>query len=366
MSVPVNASGAIPEESAPMGMNDGLLGNNENLPQVPGETQGDLYDMLKRPRTSDRGEVLPTLEGGEQEETRKMLMPLSKEQMIDLLCRCSNRYPDVLNTIRQTVEASPAARRLMIRNISFQTDNASLYDSFSQYGAIEDSTIVRERDGRSKGYGFVTYQSSTSVKQALAATISLDGRPLIVKLASDQSTGDAASPHGTTAADHSKAKRKLFVRNLGESTNTERLKGAFHEYGQIEDCVVVLDYQTSRSKGYGFVTFVRQEDAFRAVQQQQRIIDGQMTFVSYATPSPGGGPGRMHFQTGVPPPGPHAYRADGSVGYMKPGMGAAMGPIPGRAMPPTSDPHMMGQLPPHMYNPQIRAGLMGAAGGIQR
>eukprot|EP00923_Selenidium_pygospionis_P049620 GHVN01085464.1.p1 GENE.GHVN01085464.1~~GHVN01085464.1.p1 ORF type:complete len:133 (+),score=26.68 GHVN01085464.1:434-832(+) len=55
----------------------------------------------------------------------------------------------------------------------------------------------------------------------------------------------------------------------------------------MEDCIVVHDPSTGKSKGYGFVTFLKQEDAAKAVAQPQRVIDGQMTFVTYAAPNSG-------------------------------------------------------------------------------
>eukprot|EP01068_Selenidium_serpulae_P014231 Selendium_serpulae@DN6074_c0_g2_i2.p1 len=236
-----------------------------------------------------RSEGLPVLEYSRMEEFRRLLAPLSKEQMIEILARAASVHDDVYITSKAFVDECPAARRLMVRNISFATENNSLYTVFSQFGPIEDFTIVRERDGKSKGFGFVTFKSRDAVEMALSCPITLDSRNLIVKLATDsnadlsQSAGQAA---GTTPSDP-KAKRKLFIRNLSDFTTTERLRQTFAVFGPLEDCIVVNDPITGKSKGYGFVTFARQEDAAKAVLQPQRIIDSQMTFVAFASPSSG-------------------------------------------------------------------------------
>eukprot|EP00921_Rhytidocystis_pertsovi_P015781 GHVQ01025023.1.p1 GENE.GHVQ01025023.1~~GHVQ01025023.1.p1 ORF type:complete len:360 (+),score=59.94 GHVQ01025023.1:3529-4608(+) len=228
-----------------------------------------------------KGDMLPEVDIDRMEELRKMMAPLSKEQVVEVLARAAATHNDVLETIHQTVNDSPASRRLMIRNIAFCTSNEALYNKFLNFGEIEDYTIVREKDtNRSKGFGFVTFKRAESVQAALKVQIQIDGRQLAVKLAADpieESAGDSSD---------SKLRRKLFIRNLSDSTSTQTLRTFFEQFGPIEDAVVVKG-PDGASKGFGFVTFHRAEDSKRAAQQQQRIIDGRMAFVSFASPSSG-------------------------------------------------------------------------------
>lgn len=76
--------------------------------------------------------------------------------------------------------------------------------------------------------------------------------------------------------------RKLFVRNLSFETTSETLQEVFSEFGAIQEAVVIMSKQTSRSKGYGFVTFMHMEDASRAIANPTMDIDGRSVFVGLA------------------------------------------------------------------------------------
>lgn len=203
------------------------------------------------------------------EELRKFVAPLSKEQLIELVSCAALLYEDVYVTCAEAVASSPSARRLMIRNIPFVTKDETFINLFKEIGEIEDATIVREKDGRSKGYGFVTFKYLETVQRCLNMSHTLEGKELYVKLAADPFTDCD--------------QRKLFIRNLSDTTHSETLKNIFSQFGELEECVVVLD-NTGKSKNYGFVTFVHHSSAFKAVQQSERIVDGRVAFIHFASP----------------------------------------------------------------------------------
>lgn len=58
----------------------------------------------------------------------------------------------------------------------------------------------------------------------------------------------------------------IFVGDLSSDLDTPQLKDAFVPFGEISDCRVVRDPQTLKSKGYGFVSFVKKADAENAIQ----------------------------------------------------------------------------------------------------
>lgn len=60
--------------------------------------------------------------------------------------------------------------------------------------------------------------------------------------------------------------KKLFVGNIDWGTTDDELKDLFAEHGEIEECVIIKDRATNRSKGFGFVTFVNEEDADKAIE----------------------------------------------------------------------------------------------------
>ncbi|XP_042895785.1 nucleolysin TIAR isoform X3 [Parasteatoda tepidariorum] len=80
----------------------------------------------------------------------------------------------------------------------------------------------------------------------------------------------ATSPSNTPKQDTSKH-HHIFVGDLSPEIETAQLREAFAVFGEISDCRVVRDPQTLKSKGYGFVSFVKKADAENAIN----VMNGQ-------------------------------------------------------------------------------------------
>lgn len=80
--------------------------------------------------------------------------------------------------------------------------------------------------------------------------------------------------------------RKIFVHGLNWSTTADVLRSIFSKHGDIEDCRVVSDRNTGKSKGYGFVLFRHRKDAKKALKYPQNLIDGRMTACQLASVGP--------------------------------------------------------------------------------
>lgn len=79
--------------------------------------------------------------------------------------------------------------------------------------------------------------------------------------------------------------KKLFVGNLPFSMNQDDLSQLFAEYGEVVDAKLVLDRETSRSRGFGFVEFADEDSANKAVDAMNgQEIDGRQIVVNVARP----------------------------------------------------------------------------------
>jgi len=63
---------------------------------------------------------------------------------------------------------------------------------------------------------------------------------------------------------------KLLVRNLATATTEEKLKNLFAEHGKVQSCNLVLDKETGKSKGFGFVEMPKAGEAKAAM----KILNG--------------------------------------------------------------------------------------------
>ena len=59
--------------------------------------------------------------------------------------------------------------------------------------------------------------------------------------------------------------KKVFVGSLSWNTDDNGLRAAFEPHGEIAEATVVADRDTGRSRGFGFVTFVDDESADKAI-----------------------------------------------------------------------------------------------------
>jgi len=87
---------------------------------------------------------------------------------------------------------------------------------------------------------------------------------------------------------------KLYVGKLAWETDSTKLEEAFAKYGEITEAKVIIDRDTGRSRGFGFVTFANTEDAQRALEMDGQELDGRVIGVSVARENrggPGGGGG---------------------------------------------------------------------------
>lgn len=78
---------------------------------------------------------------------------------------------------------------------------------------------------------------------------------------------------------------KIYVGNLSYRTGEDQLSQHFGKFGQVSSVVIVMDRATSRSKGFGFITFENAAAANQAVQEMNgKEIDGRTIKVSIAKP----------------------------------------------------------------------------------
>lgn len=76
--------------------------------------------------------------------------------------------------------------------------------------------------------------------------------------------------------------KKLFLGGLAWATTEESLRAACEEFGEVEEVRVITDRDTGRSRGFGFVTYTKDEDADRAKDEMDgMLVDGRAIKVDF-------------------------------------------------------------------------------------
>lgn len=91
--------------------------------------------------------------------------------------------------------------------------------------------------------------------------------------------------------------KKIYVGNLSFSTNDATLRQAFEAHGEVVSATIVMDRETGRPRGFGFVEMANDDEASAAINAMNgQNLDGRDLTVNEARPREdrggGGGGGR--------------------------------------------------------------------------
>ena len=99
---------------------------------------------------------------------------------------------------------------------------------------------------------------------------------------------------------------RIYVGNLPFRTNAEELRDLFAEHGEVNDCVIPVDRDSGRSRGFGFVDMDDEEGRNAIAALDNYDLDGRQLRVNEARPRGEGGGGGG---------GGAGYRSDRGGGY---------------------------------------------------
>lgn len=146
-------------------------------------------------------------------------------------------------------EEGEPIKSLFIGNLGWGVTIDDLHAVFGEYGTVLDARIATDpQTGRSRGFGYVDFDSADAAQKGLAATgMDLQGRNMNVDLATSRAkTGGAEGRREdakTAPADC------LFVGNLSFNSDENSLAEIFGEYGTVTEVRLPTDRETGRKKG---------------------------------------------------------------------------------------------------------------------
>ena len=77
----------------------------------------------------------------------------------------------------------------------------------------------------------------------------------------------------------------IYVANLNYSVSTEQLQKLFEGFGEVTSSKIILDRETGRSRGFGFVEMPNEAEAITAIEKtNQTEHSGKVITVTEARP----------------------------------------------------------------------------------
>ncbi len=96
---------------------------------------------------------------------------------------------DLFEVVAPGYERREMSKKLFVGSLSWNTDDSGLQQAFAPFGEISEAKVITDRDsGRSRGFGFVTFEDDEAADKAIAALndTDLDGRTIRVNEAQDK------------------------------------------------------------------------------------------------------------------------------------------------------------------------------------
>lgn len=227
-----------------------------------------------------------------------------------------------------------------VKNINTEATDDEFRDLFEKYGDVTSSSLARDQEGKSRGFGFVNFTTHESASKAVDELNGKDfkGQDLYVGRAQKKHEREEELRKSYEAARLEKANKyqgvNLYIKNLDDDIDDERLRNMFSEFGPITSAKVMRENASDsdddedkkdeekdkenqkeaaeeepappkedeeeegadkkadkkagnkrlgKSKGFGFVCFSNPDDATKAVaEMNQRMINGKPLYVALA------------------------------------------------------------------------------------
>ncbi|CAF3968941.1 unnamed protein product, partial [Rotaria magnacalcarata] len=138
-------------------------------------------------------------------------------------------------------------RKLFIGGLSFKTTDDTLKDYARKFGEISDCLVMKDHNGQSKCFGFVTFTDSAIVDEFMKQRPhAIDGRQIDPKRAMPREEANNDDIHLTV--------KKIFIGGIRDGLDDEKLRKYFEKYGNINDCLLMHD-KDGKTRGFAFIEF---------------------------------------------------------------------------------------------------------------
>ncbi|XP_068153235.1 RNA-binding protein Musashi homolog 2 [Drosophila tropicalis] len=172
--------------------------------------------------------------------------------------------------IANTFENDEHLRKIFIGGLSTHTTVETLRQYFRQFGEMVDAVVMRDPvSNHSRGFAFVTYLSPESVENVQRARPhNIDNKNVETKRALPRMEFNR-----TNSGPPNIRSTKIFLGGLRDCHSEESIREYFSQFGIVTSVKLLLDKETGRKRGFGFLEFKDIASADRALVQSKHSIN---------------------------------------------------------------------------------------------
>jgi polyadenylate-binding protein len=185
---------------------------------------------------------------------------------------------------------------IYIKNLDAAVSEEELREMFAKFGTITSCRLAVDEQGQSKEFGFINYENHEDAAKAVDAMneTEVNGKPLYVGRAQKKAEREEELRRQYEKIREEKLSKyqgidyfdvgvNLYVKNLDDTIDEERLRQEFSQFGVITSCKIMFDEKTGASKGFGFVCFSTPDEATKAVTEMNgRLLAQKPLYVALA------------------------------------------------------------------------------------
>ncbi|CAN6937061.1 unnamed protein product [Brassica oleracea] len=181
--------------------------------------------------------------------------------------------------------AVPRFTNVYVKNLPKEITDDELKKTFGKYGEISSAVVVKDESGNSRCFGFVNFESPEAAAVAVEKMngISLGEDVLYVGRAQKKAErGEELRRKYEQERLEKSNGTNLYVKNLDDGVNDEKLKEMFAEYGDVTSSKVMTNPE-GLSRGFGFVAYSSPEEALKAMNEMNgKMIGRKPLYIAFA------------------------------------------------------------------------------------
>ncbi|XP_076446784.1 embryonic polyadenylate-binding protein-like [Babylonia areolata] len=168
---------------------------------------------------------------------------------------------------------------IFVKNFADQLNDDTLRELFSQFGKIVSAKVAVNEEGESKGFGYVSFVDPNDAAKAMESMHSKEVGGRIIYCGRFKNRAERRAEleeqFEKVKMERSYLGVNVYIKNLDESIDDDRLWKEFCSFGTITSAKVMTE--GGRSKRFGFVCFSSPEEAMKAVTGMNGRVIGERT-----------------------------------------------------------------------------------------
>lgn len=197
------------------------------------------------------------------------------------------RFKNRGDRVREMGDRSRQFTNVYLKNLPEDFTEEELSELVAKYGGTMSVKLMKSEDGKSKGFGFASFNNHEEANQAVRDINETEIRGKTVYAGRAQKKVERLQElkvqYERRKADRQQkyAGVNLYIKNLDDTVTDVMLREAFEAHGTITSAKVMSEQ--GQSKGFGFVCFSSPEEATKAVTEMNgRIVGSKPLYVALA------------------------------------------------------------------------------------